>query len=315
MKRIVIAVDGFVSAHREQILNATAGWGEAVFAKQNDPGLEALVHRADAVVGWPDSAWLAGGSTQLAQILSVGVDAYAGKGLAVKPDFILCNASGVTAVACAEHLLALMFALARRLSEHARDQPEQVWQRQTHYAELFGSTACVVGLGHIGGTIAGRLRALGLRVIGVSKSGAAHPEVETVYALEDLPRAVALANHLVLTAPAVPGAPPLVTRELLAVLPPGACLYNIGRGSLVDEAALVEALESGHLAGAGLDVFVQEPLPSTSPLWRLPGVLITPHVAGRSSREYDRLCALAIDNLCRWGRGQPLLNPISKNLL
>ena len=215
-------------------------------------------------------------------------------------------------IAVAEHAVAMMLALARRLPRHVRDMDERRWQRQPVYQELTGTTVCVVGLGDIGTEIARRCLGLGMKVTGVRRDAArGHDLVSTVYPLDRLAEALAEADHVVLAIPATRETEGLLDRAMLATMRPGACLYNVSRGSLVDEGALLDAIEAGHLAGAGLDVFAQEPLPADSPFWELENVIVTPHAAGRSVREFDRLCALFVANLGRYRRGEPLANAVS----
>ena len=310
---VLIAVDTFNNGHLANIvrtLNEKATWErieQAAPAAVYRPAL----NRSQIVIGWPNPAWLRLSPILFHQLPSVGYDNYLNVGLEEKTGFALCNARGVMSIPVAEHFFALMFALTRHLPEHIGDKASKRWQRRPPYGEVAGSTACIVGLGDIGSEIARRCLALGLRVIGVRQ----HPEkghefVQEVYPVPQLKKALAQADHVVLIFPAGSGMERSFDAGVFEAMKPGAYFYNLARGSIVDEGALIERLQIGHLAGAGLDVFSEEPLPLDSPLWTIDNVIITPHVAGRSFREFDRLCDLFIANLERFLLDKPLLNQV-----
>lgn len=311
--RVLLAVDAF-SAEDERVIGAALGTGGTLGRVAQgcpDPEYAAALAEADVVVGWPKPELLLSSPVRLHQLPSVGYDAYLGKGLETKPGFALCNGRGTMSVAVAEHCLALMFALTRNVAAHARDATARRWERRAEhsYTELFDSAVCVFGLGSIGTEIARRCAALGMRVSGVRRSSAQGHEIASpVYALAEARRAVRGADHVVLALPLGEGTAGLVDAALLDAMKPGVRVYNAGRGGLLDEAALVERLRSGHVAGAGLDVFAEEPLPRSSPLWDLENVVITPHAAGQSGATAHRLAELTSDNLLRLRNGKPLCN-------
>jgi phosphoglycerate dehydrogenase-like enzyme len=248
---------------------------------------------------------------RLLQLPSVGYDNYLGQGLESKSDFILCNAHGTMGPGIAEHTLAMMLAFARFLPKHLRDQQARRWERMPVYGELAGATVCVVGLGDLGTAIARRCAALDMRVIGVRRdSGKGHPIAERVYPIAQIRDAVAKADHVVAILPATAETGHIFNDDVFSAMKRGAYFYNVGRGSTVDERALIAHLRSGHLAGAGLDVFEHEPMPSDSPFWTMEQVIVLPHVAGRSAREYDRQADLFLENLRRFRAGEPLLNVV-----
>ncbi len=313
MKTILVAVDAFNDEHLRRIEEAAAGWATVERIPEDAPKAlyQAALEHSEAVIGWPEAELLLSSPVIYFQLPSVGYDAYVGKGLNNKPAFTLCNARGVMSVAVAEHALALMFALTRRIDEHVRDADERRWERRGSYDELFGRTACVVGLGDIGTEVARRCQALGMRVTGVRFTPSkAHPIVEELFGLPELERAVAEAQHVVNIQPVTKETERLFSQKVFSAMPQGSYFYNLGRGGTVDEQALVEALRSGHLSGAGLDVFVEEPLPEGHPLWTL-NTVITPHVAGRSVREFDRMCGLFVENLRRLHEQKALANTIN----
>ena len=229
---------------------------------------------------------------------------------------LITSASGVHGPNIAEHVLAFMLMFARRMPVYQRAQAGHVWQGRTDYVEgmreLSGETLGILGLGQIGLALAARAKAFGMRVLATRRDGASGqrmgPEVDAVYGPEGLSEVLRAADHLCVCLPYTPETHHLLDAGRLAELKPTAYLYNIARGPIVDEAALIEALRAGRLAGAGLDVFEVEPLPADSPLWDMPNVLITPHVAGLTPHYFTRLAALFVDNLRRYLDGQPLRN-------
>ena len=221
------------------------------------------------------------------------------------PGTLFTTASGVHARPLAEFVvMAVLMHLkgARRMLE---DQSRQHWERYAG-ADLEGHTLAIVGLGRIGTQVAQTCRALGMRVIGASRHPA--PCVDHFYETSQLHEMLPLAEVLVLTVPHTPATEAMLGAAELALLPRGAYLINIARGAVIDEAALVEALRSGHLSGAALDVFAEEPLPVTSPLWSMANVLVSPHSASTSDRENERIADLFCDNLRRFLNGEPLRN-------
>jgi phosphoglycerate dehydrogenase-like enzyme len=226
----------------------------------------------------------------------------------------LTNSRGLYSDAIAEYVLALMLAHAKRLPELFRAQQARLWQPGLT-ATLAGATLVVLGLGSIGLAVARRARAGGMRVLAVRRrpTGRAVPRsVERVYATHELAAALPEAAYLAVCCPETPETRGLLDARALALLPPGAFVVNVARASIVDQAALVEALRAGRLGGAGLDVFADEPLPADSPLWELPGVIVSPHHAGNGAGWDTRALALFRDNLDRFLNGRRLRNVVDK---
>jgi phosphoglycerate dehydrogenase-like enzyme len=227
----------------------------------------------------------------------------------------MTSASGVHGPNIAEHALAMMLMFARRLPLYFRHQIAGRWDRAVRgrddpaIQELGGATLAVVGLGHIGELIAEKARVFGMRVIGVRRdAGRPSSAADRVVGLDRLGDVLAEADHVCLSLPLTPGTRHVIDASKLARMKPTAFLYNVSRGGIVDEPALVEALERRRIAGAGLDVFEQEPLAAASPLWRLDNVILTPHVSGVTPRYFDRFAPILAENLRRWMDGRPLLN-------
>jgi phosphoglycerate dehydrogenase-like enzyme len=167
---------------------------------------------------------------------------------------------------------------------------------------------CVVGLGSIGRAIARKAKAFDARVIAVSRNGAAGGDVEQVFRRERIAEALVLADAVVICTSSDAESFHLIDAAALAAMAPRAFLVNVARGDIVDGAALIAALQAGRLGGAALDVTEVEPLGTTSPLWDLPNVIISPHIAGGGSSGYPRQRALFGENLLRLAAGKPLLN-------
>ena len=220
------------------------------------------------------------------------------------------NGAGVLAPYLAETVTGAMLALGCGFPNYAEQQRERRW-RPAPFTPLRGRTLLVVGFGRIGECVARNAKALGMRVLGVRGRPAPHPEADEMHgpgALEALlPKADFVSLHVRLN-PATRG---LFSREAVAAMKPGACLVNTSRGAVVDERALVDALRSGHVGSAYLDVFETEPLPAESPLWSMRNVLITPHASDNVAGWPRRFAALFADNLDRWQAGEPLLNRVS----
>ncbi len=253
---------------------------------------------AEIMVGWPDPDLLAASPLRLLLLPSAGYEEYLTPELAAKEGLVVCNAGGAYSEGVAEHCLAMMLALVRRLPEYVAAMGPRRWEHMHRHGRLAGSTVCVIGLGTLGSAIARRCAALGMRVVGVRR----HPDrpapaVSAVFGPKDLAAAVAGSDHVVGALPGGPATRGLISREVIAAMKPGAYFFNVGRGPSVDEEALVERLAGGSLAGAGLDVFATEPLPGDSPLWAMENVIVTPHMAGYTWDYPDELCKVFTANL------------------
>ncbi|MDB5075356.1 MAG: D-isomer specific 2-hydroxyacid dehydrogenase NAD-binding protein, partial [Chloroflexi bacterium] len=223
------------------------------------------------------------------------------------------NSSGVYGVSGAEHVIGQMLMFNRRLAEMYNTQREQRWDPETFRSvnKLQGQTIGVVGLGDIGSQIAIRARAFEMHILAIKRSPGARPTfVDQLWGLDRLHDLVAAADHIVIALPLTPETRGIIDGDALSLAKPTAYLYNIGRGVVLDEAALIRCLETGRLAGAGLDVFEEEPLPPHSPLWRLPNVLITPHVGANGPADWADAAEIFAENLERFRKGQQLVNQI-----
>jgi phosphoglycerate dehydrogenase-like enzyme len=282
---------------------------------------EEQIRDAEVVVSWLLSAeaakaarklrWLHSTSAAVHQLLYPEI---------LNSDIILTNGSEVHAAVVAEHIIALVLALARKLPEAARFQHRRIWGQQDIWRiqpcprEVAGATLGLIGLGNIGREAARRAAALGMRVIAVRE----HPEkggpdgVNKVLGPEQLDELLKESDYVVLAVPVTRATQNLINAQRFAQMKPDARLINVGRGPLVDEGALIQALREGRIAGAALDVFVEEPLPSDSLLWDMEHVLITPHTASNSDKQWERQYSLVAENLRRYLNHEPLLSVVDK---
>jgi len=291
----------------------------AVVSADNDADIAAEIGDATAVIGWHLSADMLARAKRLEWIHNAGAGV---EGILRMPgfrerDILLTNSSGVSAPNMAEHAMAMMLAFARRLPWLQRSQEDRAWREDNALAgifELTGQTVLIVGMGAIGRELARRAHAFDMHVISahrhVSKDLPAGVDEEV--AIEDLNAALARADHVVDTLPATQSTRGLFDASRFASMKRGAYFYNLGRGATVNQGDLIVALESGHLAGAGLDVTEPEPLPAGSPLWAMENVIITGHTSGRSPRQPERLAALVRENVRRYVAGEDLLNVVDQ---
>ena len=282
------------------------------------PEADRLLPQADVVLGWavrPENFDRAG-HLKWIQITAAGVGSLLFPAL-IESSVVVTNGRGLHAVAMAEHTIAVIFGFARRLHLARDAQRERVWAQDAllrgGFQKLEGSTLGLVGLGSIGGEIAVRARALGMKVVAVRKRPSADPApADAQWGVEALDQLLATSDWVVLAAPLTEETRGLIGARELARMRKGAVLINLGRGALVDEAALIEALRSGHLGGAALDVVEREPLPVDSPLLDMRGVIVTPHISGLGPRYWERAMDLFAENLRRYLADQPLLNTVDK---
>ena len=210
------------------------------------------------------------------------------------------NAAGVYSVPMAEWTVLRLLELTKNASAMLDNQRKAQWEKDRSWLELAGRTACVIGFGAYGMETAKRLKAFGMNVLAVNRSKKDSPFVDQWYPLNRLDDAVSQADAVILAIALTEETRDLMNRERLGKLKPGAVLINAARGGLVDEDALVEALDGGTLSGAALDVFRTEPLPENSPLWNHPRVLVSPHNSFVGDHNQTRLTNIVVKNLKMW---------------
>ena len=245
----------------------------------------------------------------LIQSIGAGTDQF-DRELLAKRGVRLASAKGVNEKAVSEHAMGLILALTRKLPEARDNQAKRIFRGmigeiEKREDELAGKTLLIIGLGRIGGRLAKLAKAFEMRVIGLRRDpkGGANGADE-VHGLETLKGLLPQADIVALTCPLTRETENIIDAETLTLMKPSAFLVNAARGRCVDEAALIAALEKGKLAAAALDVFVEEPLPSSSPLWTAKNVFITPHTAGETQRYEENVIDVLLDNLDRLWRGE-----------
>jgi len=227
------------------------------------------------------------------------------------PDgFVLTNNSGVHVQKTREAAMMALLMLNARLPAIVTNQREARWD-QIFTPRIAGKTVLIIGVGEMGGAVAGAAKTLGLRVIGARRSGAPHPDIDRMVAVGDLDTVLPEADFVVLAAPLTLETRNLLDRRRIGLMKPGAGFFNIGRAGSVDHQALVEALRSGAVCGAILDVYDPEPLPASSALWHADNLVLTPHVTSDDLEEYlPKTLDLVFANAARLMHGEPLINAV-----
>lgn len=270
----------------------------------------AAVAEADVVYAWKFPAELYARATRLRWLQAMG----AGVDWALVPELprrvTVTRAPGVFGPWMREYVLGWCLAVTQRTELYRAAQRQRRWRQDVIPERLAGKTLVVVGLGDIGRAIAAAARGLGMRVIGVSRSGRGVPSVDRVYRLSGIARALGQGDFVVLVLPLTEQTRGLVGEGALGAMRETAWLLNIGRGAVVDEAALLAALRGRRIAGAVLDVFAREPLPDDHPFWALDNVVVTPHISGPSTAA--EIAPVFNDNLTRWLAGRPLRHVVDR---
>lgn len=309
---IVVRVD---SPQRLASLQAAAGDAELIGVGTEVEALEAMPG-ATALMGFCTRALIeAAPELHWVQLYSAGAGRCLAASTGVNRDLLMTNMQRVGSPQISEHAMAMLLGLSRGLVPHIRAQDTGEWNPgrvpRADRPELGGKTLLTVGLGGIGTAVAQRAAAFGMRVTAVRASGRPGPDFVTEVGRPDqLLRLVAEADAVVNSVPLTDETIAMFDAEFFAAMKPTAYFINVGRGRSVVTADLVAALVTGELAGAGLDVTDPEPLPPDHPLWQMPNVIITPHVAGGSDRTFERLFLVVRENLRRYVNGEPMLSVV-----
>lgn len=285
-------------------------FGELIAA---EPLTQELVDWAQIILGNVPPAMLHGQKELLwMQTNSAGVEGFLEPGVMPQGAF-LTNATGAYGLAISEHMVGVLFMLLKKLELYRDAQKEEAWSSQGAVSSVFGSTVLVLGMGDIGGEFGKRCKALGAKVIGVRRQKREKPDyADEVYTQEDLDRLLPQADVVAVTLPGTAQTKGLISRQRIGMMKDGAVLLNVGRGSIVDTEALCDALESGKLSGAGLDVTDPEPLPKGHRLWQIPTAIVTPHISGyyHLKETHERIVRIFEENLKRFFAGEPLKNQV-----
>jgi D-2-hydroxyacid dehydrogenase (NADP+) len=310
----IFCTDTILDAHGAAIRAAAPGV-DVVALRAGEPVAPADVERLTVAFfssdAWPERASafmrvaLDAPNLQWLHTMSAGVDSpvfsmFVDRGVRVT------TSSGASAPPIAGTVLMYLLALSRDLPRLMRAQAAHEWAPQP-FAELRGRRLAVVGYGPIGAEVVRLTSTLGMLPT-IVRRRAQGDEPCPVRTLDELVDVAATNDALVLALPLTDATRGIVSADVIAAMPAGALFVNVGRGELVDQVALTEALASGRLGGAGLDVFDPEPLPADDPLWELPNVIVTPHSSGSTTSTGDRVVEIFVDNLARFHRGEPLRN-------
>jgi phosphoglycerate dehydrogenase-like enzyme len=305
----------------ERLADLERGFPEVEFVSPRDQAAaDRELAAADVVYGWAVRPHNFGAAKRLRWIhlSAAGVRPQLFPEM-VESDVILTNGRGLHSVSMAEHVIAVLLTLARKLNLARDAQRErrwtqnEMWGGDPPFLELTGGSLGLVGLGAVGGAIAERARALGMTVRAAVRRprGDPAPAHET-WPVSRLAELAEISDALVLAAPHTRATDGILSRDVIARMRPHAIVVNVGRGALVDEPALIEAVENARIGGVALDVFAEEPLPESSPLWKLPQVIVTPHVSGLGPRYWERAVGMFADNLRAFLDGRPLKNVVDK---
>lgn len=311
MPKIVMALN-LTEAQLASVTNAAPDF-EVISGK--DPAVwQSHLNDADVIVGWnkhAEDALLSGNTPLLKWVHNwgAGVDrlplaTFKAHGVT------LTNSSGVHAYPISETILAMMLGLTRKIHTYVRNQQKHVWHHANLSAEMHEKTVLILGVGAIGLETARLCKAFGMRVLGIRRSGGSSEYVDAMYTMDDLLMVLGEADYVVNTLPHTKATDQLMGAAQFEAMKNTAFYINIGRGKTTVEPELIRALNEGTIAGAGLDVFETEPLPSESPLWDMENVILTPHTSGSNEHYNDRALAIFTKNLPAFAAGRAITHNV-----
>lgn len=296
-------------AHQNQ-LRESAPDAEFLFTSAAE-ATDEQIHNADIIIGNVPPARIRGSKKlKWIQLNSAGTDGFTDDGV-LPEGALLTNATGAYGLALSEHMLASLLCIMKKLHLYGADQANQVWDDHGSVASIYGSKTLVVGFGNIGSEFAMRMHALGSTVTGIRRTKAEKPDyLDALYQMDKLDDCLADADIVATVLPGTKDTVHVFDAPAFAKMKPGAFFVNAGRGSAVDSLALADALNSGHLAGAAVDVTEPEPLPVGHPLWTAKNLLITPHISGfyHLKETHNRIIGIAARNLVHFRNGEPMEN-------
>jgi len=310
MRKIAVMEDFLTKAHMEKLRAATERLGFAVDFYPKNVLPDEKAGEYEVIYGNCDPGLLKK-ATGLKWICCsfAGVDPFLSDDVYPNPDVLLSNSSGAYGTTIAEHIMMVTLMLLRRMPEFQGFVREHKWVRTLPMRSIYGSEITVLGTGDIGTEFARRVRAFHpASLTGVSRSGRANADFDAVHPVTELDQLLPETDLLFMSLPSVSDTVNILNAERMALLPKGAYVVNVGRGTAIDQDALIKALDSGHLAGAALDVVVPEPLPADHPLRKAKNLLLTPHVAGNMTLGYtcERNVQLFCENLENYAAGRPM---------
>ncbi len=289
---------------------------ELIFKLPDEMTQKDLDSAAAAIAFFPPAMLTRANNLEWVQLTSAGADAFTRPG--VLPDScVLTNGSGAYSLSVGEHMIAQTFALIRNLEENAADQARQVWGPLRSVISIEGSTILVLGLGDIGSSYARKMKALGAYVIGVTRHAHEKPDAaDELVTINELEQVLPRADIIAMVLPGSEETKHIMNDHTFSLMKQGVYLINDGRGSSIDQEALMRALDSGRVRAAALDVMEPEPLPSDHPLWKYPNVLITPHSAGwwQLPETLNRVVRICGKNLSAFSQGKEFTNVVNRKL-
>lgn len=316
--KILVINNMLEQKHLDLIKTSAESLGHEVFFYTAEAEIPQTNYDADIIYGFAPSIVKTSKNLKWLCVPWAGVDSLMVPGYFANEDCLLTNAAGAYGVSIAEHMIAVSLVMMRRLDEFLEETRGGQWLKPRAQRSLKDCRITVLGTGDIGTTFANRAKAFEpASIIGVCRSGKSSAQVyDKVLPVSELDSVLSETDLLAMSLPATPETRGILSRERLALLPEGAYIVNVGRGSAIDEEALADALDSGHLAGAALDVFQTEPLPEGNRLWKTKKLVITPHVAGNMTLPYtkDKNVEMFLEDLKNFTEGTPLHFLVDKKL-
>lgn len=316
--KILVINNMLEQKHLDLIKNTAVTLGHEVFFYTAEAEIPQSNFDADIIYGFAPSIVKTSKNLKWLCVPWAGVDSLMTPGYFANEDCLLTNAAGAYGVSIAEHMIAVSLVMMRRLNEFMEETRAGEWKSPREQRSLKDCRITVLGTGDIGTTFAKRVRAFEpASIIGVCRSGKSRETVyDKVLPVSELDSVLSETDLLAMSLPATAETRGILSRERINILPEGAYVVNVGRGSAIDEDALADALESGHLAGAALDVFQTEPLPKDNRLWKIKNLLITPHVAGNMTLPYtrDKNVQMFCEDLKNFTNGAPLHYLVDRKL-
>ena len=307
MKKNILVVFPVDEAHRKH-LEENAPEAEFVYAVKEDAQ---MVENANIIIGNPHRSLLKHAKNlEWVQLGSAGSNLYVEDGV-LPANVLLTNATGSFGLSISEYMISMVLNLFLKQNLYQENQKNHLWRDEGRVKSIYGSTALIIGLGDIGCEFAKRFKALGGHTIGVKRTDSQKPDfVDELFLMDKLADLLPRADVVTLSLPETKETHKFFDADKLKLMKKGSILINVGRGTAVDTDALCDALNTGHLSGAALDVTDPEPLPADHPLWDAKNILITPHVSGGLNlpETYERIIALCADNIGRYLRGDKLRN-------
>lgn len=310
-KRIMVITQDIGDEYTKKIKAMAPDW-ELIVGKEKDVWAP-YAHKAEIIAGWKkdleELSLCEDSELRWAQAWSAGVNTMPLEKLASK-EIALTSANGVHAYPISETIIGLMLGLTRKIHTYVKNQQEKKWHHAHMNLEMHGKTIGIIGVGEIGKETAKIAKAFGMRVLGVRNSGKEADNVDSMFTPEELHQVLPECDYVVITLPLTPLTNQMFGEKEFSLMKKTSFLINIGRGEIVKEDELVEALQTGEIAGAGLDVFTKEPLEETSPLWEMENVIITPHTSGSTQHYTERVIEnIFLPNLLHFLDGkQPPIN-------